>query len=337
MHQYKLLRLVFDDRGELVRVHARDRLSDRRPDRIRLQRRKSGLFVYPPFGRTQRVFEEELPMQRFIERMGQYRFGNSRDGDGSMVNWFLQEAGSEIGHSIAMMPAAKALSSVCGPVPFYFESESVRDLYRDCPFIRILETPPAFPPLFRSSEYGTGAGTVDRWYLRGIRRFGYQGDHPGFYVDRVPPDRCSVRPTIGVVHGSRWDGEYMGAKTLPLETRQDLVELPRCAGARVVVLGSIQDHNRFWSVVPTPPGTFNLCGRPIRIVLKAIQACDLILANDSGLAHVSGASKVPTVVFCRGRMPSWWKMNYGPQHRYDDSDFAESIRDVINSAIQAVV
>jgi hypothetical protein len=224
------------------------------------------------------------------------------------------------------------------PVPVVFDSPALARLYVADPRIEVRMEYPDFPPLFSTDYDGVGRPDVARWFVDRVWEAagGRNGHYPRPWVSKcMAPDDIPSAPTVGVVHGSAFDGEYAERKTLPLETRLAMLGLPLAAGFRVAAIGMPRDFQRFWADVGGGSDATWILDRPLRQAVGALQACVGVIANDTGLAHMAGASRVPTLCLCPN-METRWQVHYGDQHHYERSRTADGQIGTIRRWLEAL-
>ena len=238
---------------------------------------------------------------------------------------WLHQKNDGLGHMVVITSAIRALyERKAEPVPVKFDSKRLAQLHAEDEAIIQIKRAPAYGPLFNSANYGDGEPNLAAWYWEIVRdNCGCEPPMPDPYVPSCPePDGLPPRPRIGVVHGSRWLAAYASKKCLPIETRLSMVWDVVGHGYSVVIFGVKRDWDTFWKqikdVIPSDACLF--FDRNLRDAVGALQSCDALIANDTGMAHVAGGSKVPCLVM-GPNMPDHWKVPYGPQHVYvSDSD-----------------
>jgi len=77
----------------------------------------------------------------------------------------------------------------------------------------------------------------------------------------------------------------------------ELIEWLDQSGIRTVIIGSAGDRQGLGPMLDhLPPSSLNLLGRTSLSEVSAVIAqCELMISNDSGLAHIAGAVGTPTV------------------------------------------
>jgi hypothetical protein len=237
-----------------------------------------------------------------------------------MRKWILQDPIFQLGNFVILTPTLRALSAKWGrPVPVFFANAYIGALYQDAPFLEILSRRPNTPPLLQTGNPRRQRQPNETDGACYYRIHG--GDDPGAmpepYVDRPdPPGDLPAGPKVGVMHGCLAQREDLRKqKILPAPTRQAMLDEAVAVGMVPVLLGNEADRKAFWKDIAAPAGTFDMLGRPIREQVGALAACDLFIANDTGLAHVAGALKVPGLILWKTSAAHRFQMLYpGVEH-----------------------
>jgi ADP-heptose:LPS heptosyltransferase len=212
------------------------------------------------------------------------------------MKWVWQREGWELGNFLMMTPALRLLSKKKGkPIPVFFDTQSVRSLFKRCPFLSILAKKPKRPP-FLTSEPPRGSiknNNVDSF----IQACGLKvpDTRPNYYIDdfeyQVNSDKL-----VAVFHGCL--GKYWrDRKRLPKKTLQHVLDSLVSRGFEPVLLGSKSDMAHFWSKVNIPDSVLNMAGKlKLSESVGALNCCKFFISNDSGLYHVASALQKPGLV-----------------------------------------
>ena len=125
--------------------------------------------------------------------------------------------------------------------------------------------------------------------------------------------RDSSYTTIGVHPGARWS-----TKRWPAALFADcLTRVSQKEKARVLLLGSKPERRLLERVAALMPQiqTVIYCGLPLQQVGALVELCDVFLANDAGLMHLSAALAVPTVSLFGPTHPGLGFTPQGPRNR----------------------
>lgn len=125
--------------------------------------------------------------------------------------------------------------------------------------------------------------------------------------------RDSVVTTVGAHPGAHWD-----TKRWPEEFFADcLARVAEKERARVFLFGSTPERPLLEKVAALMPHVQSIvyCGLPLQKVGALVEQCDVFLANDSGLMHLSAALSVPTVSLFGPTHPALGFSPQGPRNR----------------------
>lgn len=125
--------------------------------------------------------------------------------------------------------------------------------------------------------------------------------------------RASTVTTVGAHPGAHWD-----TKRWPEEFFADcLSRVAEQERARVFLFGSAPERpllEKVAALMPHVPAVV-YCGLPLQRVGALVEQCDVFLANDSGLMHLSAALSVPTVSLFGPTHPALGFSPQGPRNR----------------------
>jgi heptosyltransferase-2 len=152
-------------------------------------------------------------------------------------------------------------------------------------------------------------------YLAIGSRFGIENDGEGLdlftgntFAPIVP---LEGRPTIALAPGAKhatkqWLPEYFSALGSTLASKHK---------ARIVLLGAPDERDLCGEIAANITGeTVNLAGRTSLLeTAAAIDSCDVVVTNDSALAHVAAARKRPVVAIFGSTVQEFGFAPYGTQ------------------------
>jgi len=192
-----------------------------------------------------------------------------------------QKKGYELGNFINCTPAIKAAyDSGIKPVPVYFETSYIRELFSNSKYIRCLDAPTGKRLI--TTTY-TKKGTPDYLHLLNIVKDklklksieGYKSFAPEFKT--IHTKYCVV--ARGCLKNSFWkDKKEVGDSIY--KTILASISLP------VVFVGNTNDslyRMEDWAT------DSRIVIDDIRKVARLIQNCSFFISNDTGLAHLAGA------------------------------------------------
>lgn len=194
-----------------------------------------------------------------------------------------------LGNFINLTPTLKMLAEHLGhKIPVYFDLKFIEKCFLDCPFIDILNRKPDHNPIFGSWLINGRNDCPD--YINVFRevrkRYPLEGDLPHTYVDRAKEIKVDKGYTL-FIRGS-------GSESIPyLDSKMPKDDYYRnYFNGNCIFTGSENDLER-------SDGLFKdmACDvGDIRKSLALIREADMVIANDSGLAHAAGAMNKKMVI-----------------------------------------
>lgn len=187
-------------------------------------------------------------------------------------------------------------------IPVYFTADYVRQCFLDWPAIEILDRQPDTGPLFGSNLVNPENDMPDYQYV--FERITGQKWHPGWhtYIDKPALTKEeTVRfdaPYILIICGSGSDSkEYFAKKNPGEQAYRDAIMLMRRIKYTfgIYAVGSEADAVRSpWMKDMADECFFG----DIRQALKLIghHGCRMVISNDCGLAHATGAMNQPLIM-----------------------------------------
>ena len=225
-------------------------------------------------------------------------------------SWFLQEKHWELGDFVTATPMLHALAEAWGePVPVFFETPYVGDLYEKCPFIKRFSSAPLFTAPFADTK-------APRTLWRKGNTSNYEAQYMAVFGDPLPTEFKAYAPqlaapkefdpkgkrTIAFMHGCYSDA-LREAKSIPPPKMYNIICDAVGAGYTPIIIGSRADEP-YWIKVLLEGylstlaekchnylGLLDICGS-----VQLLQTCDLFCSNDTGLYHVAAASDMKGMV-----------------------------------------
>jgi hypothetical protein len=257
--------------------------------------------------------------------------------------WALQKKGYGLGNFLVMTPMLRGVSEKHGsPIPVFFATGSLKEIFQDCPFLEVLPNRPANEPTYQTRRPGKdregNENDADCFYRVHVD----DNARPPTYVDRPdPPADLPSGPKVAVFHGclSHSDGK---GKILSKRVRQAMLNGVIKAGATPVLLGNDEDRERFWRGFSIPSRVYSMLGKPLRTQVGALAACNCFISNDTGFAHVAGALEIPGTVLWR--KSAFWRFGIpypGVTHYRDiegkEEGYIEAIQHQLNQVMEAAI
>ena len=195
-----------------------------------------------------------------------------------------------LGNFINLTPAIKGLADYFDcPIPVYFELDHVRQCFTDCDFIEILDEKPFNRELF-GSWMVDGRNRLPDWafvYMNAAIRYNISPEMPHTYIDQASEIKIDEGNYNLFMYGSgNEDSVYMSKKTPDQHHYTDYMYQ-----GLDIFTGSTTDFNRVTWFNHMPHYLDN-----IRKSIALIREADLIITNDTGLAHASGAMNKEVVI-----------------------------------------
>lgn len=125
--------------------------------------------------------------------------------------------------------------------------------------------------------------------------------------------RASQYTTVGAHPGAHWP-----AKRWPVESFAEcLSKTAAKERSRVLLFGSVPERRLLEHTAALMPEVHSViyCGLPLQRVGALVEHCDVFLANDSGLMHLSAALSVPTLSLFGPTHPALGFTPQGPRNR----------------------
>ena len=199
-----------------------------------------------------------------------------------------------LGNFIQCTPTIRRLAEIHGqPIPVLFSTKYVQQCFLNCPFIEIIENANGLTRLFGSDLVNPNNDKPDYEYI--FEEVLKEQWTPQYhtYVDEVPmpPTHAVFGPKkIVVINGSGTESpDYVKSKDpgkWAYRALSSFALYDQLQKHKVVTTGSKKDAIR-------NPYLLDICDEcdfgDIRTSLAHIATADLVIANDTGLAHAAGA------------------------------------------------
>lgn len=196
------------------------------------------------------------------------------------MKWILQDRNFALGNFVNVTPIIKYLFQETGnPVPVHFETQYVREAYEGCHMIEILEQRPEGGPFASSSMICKANDMPDYVYA-------FQLATGKSYGTRYRPIAPKMKTAVLICGSGSERPEYVDSKTPGFNTYKHAVHRLIQAGYSVSFVGSLEDMKRTGNLSAICNG-WNVIG-DIRKAIEKIRLADVVIANDTGLAHVAG-------------------------------------------------
>jgi ADP-heptose:LPS heptosyltransferase len=198
-----------------------------------------------------------------------------------------------LGNFINCTPTIKALATKLGhKIPVHFETDYVKKCYLYCDFIEHIG-PQKHDPLFTSALVCKKNTMPDYMFIfeQFKTRFGLT-DIPHTYIDSGNECASIEKNYVLVMNGTgNQDQSYIDTKD-PGVIMAEIVKELIIDGRRVVFTGSEEDYLRCASWASELPFYVN----DIRHSLRLIYDADIVISNDTGLAHAAAAMNKPLYI-----------------------------------------
>lgn len=197
--------------------------------------------------------------------------------------WVHQVNDFGLGNFINLTPTIKMLSDHLNKrIPVFFDLDHVRDCFLDCPFIEILDKRPREREEFGSwlINYDNNIPDYLYVYIQLTKRFPLEGDLPHTYIDRAEEIGIHRGKYTLFLRGSGvQSNKYLASKMPDDEYYKQYMD------GNCLFAGSEFDHqnaNGLFDDMDCYIGD-------IRESLALIREADMVIANDTGMAHAAGA------------------------------------------------
>lgn len=211
------------------------------------------------------------------------------------MNYILQDRNYGLGNFINLTPTIRAMTDSLGhPIPVYFELKFVEQCFLDCPFIEILKEMPPERAMFTSGLVDFRNTMPDYIYVykEVSMRFDLSPDAPHTYVDECSEiPRRKGKYTLFMYGSGNEDKMYLNIKT-PDKSYYEHYMKGEC-----IFTGSVVDFKR----VDWFKG-MEVQLDDIRKSLALIRDAELIISNDTGLAHAAGAMNKNIIILWKDTM-----------------------------------
>jgi ADP-heptose:LPS heptosyltransferase len=231
------------------------------------------------------------------------------------IKWFFQHPNYQLGDFIMMTPGLKAIAEMDGkPLPVFFETSYISDLYRNCSFIKILSQKPNTNKYFMGTQFSSynlahyyksrkdkKESMAECFFRKFATEKGYLKPMPNTYVDTditLHIDKEEGKKYVAMFHGCLGD-EFVPKKSISIKELQNILNIVISEGYTPFLLGNSVDNKRFWNKINiSHPSIKNYIGRlNIKDSVSLLNQCDAFISNDTGLYHVAGALEKRGLVF----------------------------------------
>ncbi len=223
------------------------------------------------------------------------------------------------------------------PIPVFFQTRYLSDIFCDAEFMTILQKKPPGQP-FASSHHPQRRKSESDYeaYFRIICR----EKLTNLYVPYVDcSNTLKLNRNAGVTYVAIFHGclntkrEIQVVKSIGWKTLSHLVKALRARNIVPVVLGSRMDA-RFWGKVDLSKCKNYLGKLPIRQSISILSQCDYFISNDTGLYHAASALGMKGLV-CWHKTS--FKKNRSPNTRISHCINREGDLGIYRKAIDAFI
>lgn len=196
------------------------------------------------------------------------------------MKWILQDRSFALGNFVNITPIIKHLFlETAKPVPVHFETQYVRDAYEGCHMIEIMEQLPEGEP-YASSSMICRLNVIED-YKHAFQLVTGHDWNPMF-----KPFVHVVKRAVIICGSGSERTDYLNSKDPGVEPYGHAIRELHARGYHTVFVGSWNDAVRHDGRI------MDKCRQAITddmpAAIEAIRTADLIIANDTGLAHVAG-------------------------------------------------
>lgn len=203
-----------------------------------------------------------------------------------------------IGNFINCTPTLQALfRHYRTPIPVYFESKVVQDMFGDAPFITAINKyqKDGYEQLFTSGLVNQKIPDYkfifDEIMIKRLKLHPkIAGEIPHTYVDRCSAPEEYRNTKYAVIARGGVNNEFVQDKDPGREIYKYIIGKLESFGLKVIVIGSDNDKTRIDEIKEDNPGCiFEL--NDVRKSIGLISGSHLMVTNDTGMCHAAGALK----------------------------------------------
>ncbi len=232
------------------------------------------------------------------------------------AKWIYQHEEYPLGNFINITPIIRWLfEQTEKPVPVFFETDYVREAYKDEPMIKVLKAPYEHKPVV-SSRCHCVDNTQPDWEYNFEHITG--GKYTEAYKPFIPASLPQKKAVIVLGSGSE-DSIYLKSKIPPAKDYVEIIKKLKELNYRIIFTGSRYDLIRASDMIHHCDCSFigDICHS-----IDMIRSADIVIGNDTGLIHVAGCFNIPTYVMwvvtpfprCKDSGDNSWHSN----HDYQD-------------------
>lgn len=203
------------------------------------------------------------------------------------MNWILQDKNYALGNFINITPVIKYLYITSGhKVPVYFETEYVKQCYEKSKYITILDEKPKTKPYASSSMINKKNDLPDYQYAFQLATGLTYIDFYKPFIDEYTYPLIPFEKYVLIMNGTgSQDTNYISLKDPGTDIYKTIITDLKEKNHNIVFTGSNEDLKRMEDLKPL----FDICiTNNIKASLDVIYAADMIITNDTGLAHAAG-------------------------------------------------
>jgi heptosyltransferase-2 len=151
----------------------------------------------------------------------------------------------------------------------------------------------------------------DRYRTTVQKFFPVNNDNSGLELFVSNSPKQSIQNRIGIAPGAKHF-----TKRLPLEKWQDVIQRLLEKGFEITLLGGIEDNELCNQLKRIHPDKIKNYGGATSLLqtIEAIQQCQVIISNDSSVAHIASACKLPIVSIFGSTTPGFGFLPYQTQN-----------------------
>ena len=201
------------------------------------------------------------------------------------MKYILQDKNYALGNFINVTPVIKYLFETTEErVNVFFETEYVKECYKNSPYINILETKPHHLPFCSSSLINKANTRPDyQFVFKTIIGEDWTNKYKPFVDDIIIDSTLMPKKYVVIINGSGSENEtYVDSKNPGNLIYNQIVKDLELRGYTTYFTGSQNDFDR--SIIFTDEDWIG----DIQLSLALINGADLIITNDTGLCHCAG-------------------------------------------------
>lgn len=200
------------------------------------------------------------------------------------MNWIYQTKNYGLGNFVNLTPTINKLYQIHKePIPVYFETDYVKEVFDGCEQITILKEKPTTEPMFTSGLTNKGLNIMPDYAFVYKHIIGQPYDNTKGFIQRRYFLAPETRYAVFVLGSGNESEQYLKTKEVDTRIVKEAINAFESKGYLVVFVGSENDLRRN----ELAKGYYQQAGN-IQAALAWIENAAFVVGNDTGLIHVAG-------------------------------------------------